>query len=184
MDELVGLNNAKRVYDLTRQLRLSKTSKGRLTIDSMAALVLQYMAISTYDWPPHGKAEDYHLACRYYDSGVDSIIDALGLAQLSADELLGAGVEDGNRMRRTRWDSARKRVTRTLKFLEERGLIKRLHGASNKIAVGYQLMLGDDAENEACEQWNRKASDFFKIKPEIDFGFEDDGSEWAEPDSD
>lgn len=187
----MGYRNMDRVFALAHDMRFAEEKHGAITINSYAMMVLMYMARHTYDFPPENKVESEHKACRFYQGGIDTIVDAFNLNNFTYGELLEMKPEEEKDRRQARLRTKRNQVSRAMRWLEEHGLIKRLRKSSWRFAAGYMLMLGDDAENAACERWNRTASDFFRLQTDVGVNLsdginqQDDSSEgWSEPDSD
>lgn len=155
MSEEMGYQNALRVFDLSSVGRLAKPRGGKITINSTAMLVLEYMALHTYDWPPTDKLRTVAAPCRYYTLGWRSIASALGMTLLSAEQVNDPNV-DADKAIKARAATAQMRISQAWKFLQEQGLVKCLTPASLGRNAGYLLMLGDDEENREVESWARK----------------------------
>lgn len=155
MTEQMGYQNAIRVFELSSTGRLAKPRGGKITINSTAMLVLEYMALNTYDWPPTDKLKKLDAPCRYYTLGWRSISTALGMTLLSVEQVQDPGTDVGKAMK-ARASTAQMRISQAWKFLQGQGLIKRLTPASLGRNAGYLLLLGDDSENRAVEAWARQ----------------------------
>lgn len=169
MEQEMGLRNRELADKLTEHLAVSYLRDGKYAPNMTAAYILTHMASSTYDFPPAGKALEHHLACRYYQRGIDYFVKLLGYHHASPVGLIDATQEEVDRYRMTRIRNGRNIISKAFRFLEDQGVIKKLHGSSSYLNAGYMLMLGDDAENEACEEWNRNATDFIKPMKPVSF---------------
>ena len=151
MQEEMGYRNAKAVYPIIRQGRLLKTREdGKRSTNSLAIAILQYMAISTYDWPPTDEMKAKYVPCRYYQLGWRSIAEDLGMLAVGID------AEDFEAAMKSREITARNRVSQAWKFLTEQGVIKCLVPASLGRNAGYLLLIGDGPENREVEAWARR----------------------------
>lgn len=155
MTEQMGYQNALRVFELSSVGRLAKPRGGKVTINSTAMLVLEYMALNTYDWPPTDKLKRLDAPCRYYTLGWRSISTALGMTLLSPEQMFNPDI-DSDKAMKARESTAQMRISQAWKFLQEQGLIKCITPASLGRNAGYLLLLGDDEENKAVEQWARR----------------------------
>ena len=156
VDEM-GFRNMNAVYAKCQEGKLLKERGDKLSLNSMALSVLQYMAHSTYDWPPTDKIVKEELPCRYYTLGWRSIAESLGMVALSPKQL--SYVQSQRQMDEllaSRENTSRLRVTNAWKFLKQQGLIKQLVPASLGKNAGYLLLLGDNEENEKVEAWARQ----------------------------
>lgn len=162
--DIVGYKNIELVYEAAQNGRLGKPSKdgGVLTYD-LALNFLTYMALNVYDWPPVGKLKALNRPCRYYTLGDRSFIVASGMAYLpEMTDLDSVGQLHG--LQQKRYNSAVTRVKRARRFLVEQGLLKQLEAPTIRVGEksqtvsngGYLLLLGDDEENKAVEQWARR----------------------------
>lgn len=154
----MGYQNVQAVYDINHTGRLAKKRGENLAVYAMAQLVLSYMAINTYDWDrtrnqPPEKLRKVNAPCRYYTKGWRAIADAYGMILLTPEQAT-SGNADGEMEKRK--NTIRKNISNAWVFLQERGVIKKLEPASLGMNAGFLLLLGDDKENFAVEQWARK----------------------------
>lgn len=157
MSETMGYQNAYRVYDKTREGLLLKPRGGKLTLNTTALAVLQYMATTTYDWPPDRKVRSRNIPCRYYARGWRNIAETLGMICLSPEQILDADSKEASeKALGGRENTAKVRITDAWRFLREKGLIKQLVPASLGKNAGYLLLLGDDDENRRVEEYARQ----------------------------
>ena len=156
--EEMGYQNAQAVYDISRTGRLAKKRGENLTVYAMAQLVLDYMAINTYDWDracnqPPEKLRKINAPCRYYTKGWRAIADAYGMILLTPEQAMS---ENADEEMEKRENTIRKNISNAWLFLQERGVIKKLEPASLGKNAGFLLLLGDDKENRAVERWARQ----------------------------
>ena len=156
--EPMGYRNTQAVYDTIRTGKLAYRRGKNFGINTFAELVLMYMANETYDWDrelnqPPEKLRGLNAPCRYYTLGWRAIADAYGMILLTPEQAMGSEAEDAMKRRER---SAKKQISDAFIFLQERGVIKKLEPASLGKNAGFLLMLGDDAENRAVEQWARR----------------------------
>ncbi len=158
MEEDMGYQNAQAVYDINRTGRLAKKRGDNLSCYTMAQMVLSYMAINTYDWDrernqPPEKLLKINAPCRYYTLGWRAIADAYGMVLLTPEQAMDGNAEEAMEKRE---NTVRKNISNAWLFLQERGVIKKLEPASLGKNAGFLLLLGDDEENHAVENWARK----------------------------
>lgn len=79
--------------------------------------------------------------------------DAYGMILLTPEQAMS---ENADREMEKRENTIRKNISNAWVFLQERGAIKKLEPASLGKNAGFLLLLGDDEENFAVEQWARK----------------------------
>ena len=156
--EDMGYKNAQAVYNLNRTGRLAKKRGENLGVYALAQLVLDYMAINTYDWDternqPPEKLRKLNAPCRYYTMGWRAIADAYGMVLLTPEQAMGG---NANEEMEKRENTIRKNISNAFVFLQERGVIKKLEPASLGKNAGFLLLLGDDKENFAVERWARQ----------------------------
>ena len=154
----MGYQNMQAVYDISRTGRLAKKRGENLAAYTMAQLVLDYMAINTYDWDrarnqPPGKLRKVNAPCRYYTLGWRAIADAYGMMLLTPEQAMS---EDADKEMAKRENTIRKNISNAWLFLQERGVIKKLEPASLGKNAGFLLLIGDDEENRAVERWARQ----------------------------
>lgn len=159
--EKMGYRNAGAVYELSRAGKLLKPRGGKVTVNTMAELVLVDMALSSYDWDREhqepirdAKAKGY--PCRYYTKGWKTLAEDHGMMALSPEQVIGKPEEEVEAAMKAREGTAKARIVQAWKFLRDQGLIKRLQPATLGKNAGYLLLLGDDEENCAVERWARQ----------------------------
>ena len=159
--EKMGYRNAGAVYELSRAGKLLKPRGGKITVNTMAELVLIDMALSSYDWDSEhkepsrdAKAKDY--PCRYYTKGWKTLAEDHGMMTLSPEQVIGKSEEEVEAAMKAREGTAKARIVQAWKFLRDQGLIKCLQPATLGKNAGYLLLLGDDEENLAVERWARQ----------------------------
>ena len=159
--EKMGYRNAGAVYELSRAGKLLKPRGGKVTVNTMAELVLVDMALSSYDWDREhqepirdAKAKGY--PCRYYTKGWKTLAEDHGMMALSPEQVIGKPEEEVEAAMKAREGTAKARIVQAWKFLRDRGLIKCLQPATLGKNAGYLLLLGDDEENRAVERWARQ----------------------------
>lgn len=156
--EDMGYRNTTAVYELNRRARLAWKRGRNVGTNSLAELVLLYMADRTYDWdsqrnepPADAKAKQY--PCRYYTLGWRQIASDLGMVLLTPEQ---AADEHAAESMRRREDTAKRQISDAWAFLRERGVLERLQPASLGRNAGWLLLLGDESENRAVERWARE----------------------------
>lgn len=159
--EKMGYRNAGAVYELSRAGKLLKPRGGKITVNTMAELVLIDMALSSYDWDREhqepirdAKAKGY--PCRYYTKGWKTLAEDHGMMTLSPEQVIGKSEEEVEAAMKAREGTAKVRIVQAWKFLRDQGLIKCLQPATLGKNAGYLLLLGGDEENRAVEQWARQ----------------------------
>lgn len=159
--EKMGYRNAGAVYELSRTGKLLKPRGGKITVHTMAELVLIDMALSSYDWDREhqepirdAKAKGY--PCRYYTKGWKTLAEDHGMMALSPEQAIGKSEEEVEAAMKAREGTAKARIAQAWKFLRDQGLIKCLQPATLGKNAGYLLLLGDDEENLAVERWARQ----------------------------
>ena len=154
----MGYKNVQAVYALNRTGKLAKKRGDNLGIDKMACLLLEYMAINTYDWDaernqPPEKLRKVNAPCRYYTLGWRSFSNDHAMVILTPEQAMGG---NANEEMEKRENTIRKNISNAFVFLQERGVIKKLEPASLGKNAGFLLLLGDDKENFAVERWARQ----------------------------
>ncbi|MBT1161192.1 hypothetical protein [Bifidobacterium sp. SO1] len=159
MTDEMGYRNIDRVYELSQQGRLSKESGGTLTLDLLALSMMTYMARKAIDKEDRKAiAEGKPYWC--YWGGWDSMAATIGMV-LPTDEQREHAFEDESVADAisARQLTARNRLSRTAKFLKERGCIKMLKAPvtfARENAI-WLLRLGEtEEENATAEAWARK----------------------------
>lgn len=159
--EKMGYRNAGAVYELSRAGKLLKPRGGKITVHTMAELVLIDMALSSYDWDsehkePSRDAKAKGYPCRYYTKGWKTLAEDHGMMALSPEQVIGKSEEEVEAAMKAREGTAKARIIQAWKFLRDQGLIKCLQPATLGKNAGYLLLLGDDEENRAVERWARQ----------------------------
>lgn len=154
----MGYKNVQAVYALNRTGKLAKKRGDNLGIDKMACLLLEYMAINTYDWDternqPPEKLRKVNAPCRYYTMGWRSFSNDHAMVILTPEQAMS---KDADKIMAKRELNAKKQVSDAFVFLQERGVIKKLEPASLGRNAGFLLLLGTPEENKAVEQWARQ----------------------------
>lgn len=150
MSEYMGYKNVEAVYRAARHGLFLKVRKdGKRTTDTLSLAIMQNMAFKVYDWPPEKKNKTHMVPVRLYTLGWRSVAEDLGMLAADMDS------DDVYASIRGRELTARNRVTRSWKFLTERGLMKRLYPSVQGKNAGYLLLLGDEKENKEVEAWDR-----------------------------
>ena len=156
--EDMGYQNTQALYDLNRTGRLAKMRGDNLTCYTNAQLVMSFMCSQTYDWDrehnqPPEKLRKTNVPCRYYTLGWRAIADAWGMVLLTPEQATSG---DAEKEMKKREHTVKINISNAWTFLQERCVIKKLEPASLGKNAGFLLMLGDDAENRAVEQWARR----------------------------
>ena len=152
----MGYRNASKVYDLASKGMLSREVKGNMLMDSFAMNVLQYMALSAIDW--EDEASKKHHPARCYWKGWEPMIADMGLTLPTPEQ--AKAISEGNlnidAFTDLRYENARVRVSRAVRFLRERRLVKQLitPQKTRRNAV-WLLNLGDERENDEVETFAR-----------------------------
>ncbi|WP_368101832.1 hypothetical protein [Bifidobacterium bifidum] len=156
--EDMGYQNTQAVHELAKKGRLAYRRGDNLGIYTLADLLLTYMAEQTYDWDrernrPPEKLRKVNAPCRYYTLGWRSFAYDYAMVMLTPEQAMSA---DADKIMRRRELNARKQVSDAFVWLQGRGVIKKLEPASLGNNAGFLLLLGDDEENRAVEQWARQ----------------------------
>lgn len=154
----MGYKNTDAFYDLASKGRLAYQRGDNLGVYAMAQLVLVYMCDQTYDWDrdhnqPPEKLRKAGAPCRYYTLGWRAFSDDHGMVMLTPKQAMS---EDADKIMHKRELNAKKQFSDAAIWLQERGIIKKLEPASLGKNAGFLLLLGDDKENRAVEQWARQ----------------------------
>ncbi|WP_033510825.1 hypothetical protein, partial [Bifidobacterium magnum] len=116
-----------------------------MTLDSMQMCLLQFMALTTYDFPPTKEIKERHLPCRLYERGWEYAARQFGMWLPGGEEVQEIFKEGGmQRLSEKNMKSAIRRLSVTAKKLEEAGLIKCIRKADiqRNIPAKWLLMLG------------------------------------------
>jgi hypothetical protein len=157
--EEMGYRNFDAVRRLGQKGKYAKLrADGTLSTSNAALLLLTYMASTTYDWDtehntPTADAKAKGYPCRYYKRGAESFAYDYGKLGITPEQAMS---EDPQGYMDKRRGAANQEFKRAIKTLTDWGVIKQLERAKNGLPAGYLLLLGDDAENKAVEQWARR----------------------------
>lgn len=156
--EDMGYQNTQALYDLNRTGRLAKKRGDNLTCYTTAQLAISFMCSMTYDWDrernqPPEKLRKVNAPCRYYTLGWRAIADAYGMILLTPEQAMSGNADKEMKKRE---NTVKTNISNAWLFLQERGVIKKLEPASLGKNAGFLLLLGDDEENRAVEQWARQ----------------------------
>lgn len=156
----MGYRNIDRVEERLREGRLLRGRGRQLTIDPLAMSLLYHMAKNVYDWPPTPKMRRNYVAARCYDRGWDYVADLWQMTAVGGEKGWEAAQHEGGveAAEKARLNTARGRISRAAKLLQQQGLIKLLVPSDiqlRKPAV-WLLMIGDDEENAEVEAWARE----------------------------
>lgn len=161
MTEQMGYRNVDRVYALASQGKFSKTDEnGKQTLDLLALSMMTYMASKVIDKEDVNAVVYQDRAYWCYWEGWDKMIEGMGMVIDSKEHDLDTAAE--TTMARTR--TARNRLSRGAKFLQEQGCIKQLKAPiplAGKNAI-WLLLLGNERENREAE---RIARLYFNLPP-------------------
>lgn len=155
MDEM-GFTNVDRVYAMAQRGMFSTLKKDSLTVNQTALNMMIYMAMRSIN-VEDSKAVNSGKPYWVYWGGWTKMAAELGftLVPMDMDDM---DEEDAARVTvHTR--NAINRLSRTARFLQDRGAIKLLRPASTigmKRNATWLLLLGDESENAAAEAWARK----------------------------
>ena len=151
----MGYRNIILVDGILREGRVTHKNRGVQTLDPMQALILYKLAWVTADYPLDKKAKEKGRLPRTYTYGWLSLAQELGMTlPVPGDELDVIAGEPRNRKREL---IAMQRISRTVKSLEEAGLIKCLRrgSAQKRNNAVWLLTIGDPNENREVEQYVR-----------------------------
>lgn len=120
--EKMGYRNAGAVYELSRAGKLLKPRGGKITVNTMAELVLIDMALSSYDWDsehkePSRDAKSKGYPCRYYTKGWKTLAEDHGMMALSPEQVIGKSEEEVEAAMKAREGTAKVRIVQAWKFL-------------------------------------------------------------------
>lgn len=156
--QIMGYKNINHLYDRSREGRFNVESRGNSKLDGFALAVMQYMAARSSDWDPDRTYHAGDVPPRCYWGGWDAIIDDFGMVMPTREQALDSDVDKEELFAR-RHKSSLARLSKTGRWLEQQGLIKRIVPANTKLGRNafWLLMIGDDFENEQVEQAARTA---------------------------
>lgn len=161
MTEQMGYRNVDRVYALASQGKFSKTDEnGKQTLDLLALSMMTYMASKVIDKEDVNAVVYQDRAYWCYWEGWDKMIEGMGMVIASKEHDLDTAAE--TTMARTR--TARNRLSRGAKFLQEQGCIKQLKAPIPLVGKNaiWLLLLGNERENREAE---RIARLYFNLPP-------------------
>ena len=166
-DVIMGFRNAQLISQLASKGMLNvKHSDGVESISFPEFGVLKVLAESTADYPLDEEAKRKDLLPRTYMYGWLSIASSLGMT-LSSDisEIQNIGGRPRNLKKET---AAINRISRIVKKLEAKGLVKRLrqNSYSQRLNSVWLLTIGTKEENAVCEQYVRARLSIAPSKPE------------------
>ncbi|KFI66561.1 hypothetical protein BMAGN_1470 [Bifidobacterium magnum] len=157
---IVGYKNSDLVYELASQGKFMRPRGNSVSFDPMQLSLMEYMASTTYDFPPTPDMKDRFLPARLYERGWDHVAERFGMWLPGGEEDFQIMREPGGmeRLSKKKMNAARWRLGATSKCLQEAGLIKCLRKADihRGVPAKWLLMLGDDEENRAVEAWARR----------------------------
>ena len=161
MTEQMGYRNVERVYKLASQGKFSKTDEnGKQTLDLLALSMMTYMASKAIDKEDVNAVVYQDRAYWCYWEGWDKMIEGMGMVISPAKTDLETAAE----MTMVRTRTARNRLSRGAKFLQEKGCVKQLKAPvplAGKNAI-WLLLLGNVRENHEAE---RIARLYFRLPP-------------------
>ena len=161
MRQPMGFKNAQAVYRRSAEGKLLKPRGGQVALDTTALNMLMYMALNSYDWPITIDMRRKFIPARCYQRGWDKMAEDFGMLLVGGERLHEIGL-DGEALEdamAARAMTARSRLSRASKFLQEQGLIKQLLPAKfqRSYPAVWLLTIGDtDEENMEVEQWARQ----------------------------
>lgn len=153
MDEM-GFKNTERVYDMARRGVFSKPNGDSSTVNLLALNMMLYMSLKAVSAEDQ-KAINDGKAYWCYWGGWEKMAANMGLTVTPmeiGDNEADIAVDSKKR-------TAINRLSRTAKFLQEKGAIKLLRPSSTigtKRNATWLLLLGDEAENAAAEAHARE----------------------------
>ena len=155
---IMGTQNITAVYRRSREGHLNRVRGDNSSFDSMAMSVLQYMAAVAMDYEPDRTYHEGDIPPRCYWAGWPAMVDDFGMVMPSEQQAHDPHV-DTEALFQSREQTSLNRISRTARWLEEQGLIKRLIPANTRRgrSAFWLLMIGDDFENEQVEQAARTA---------------------------
>ena len=156
--QIMGTQNIKAVYRCSRAGRLNRKLGDNSSFDPMAMSVLQYMAATALDYDPDHIYRPDDTPPRCYWAGWPAMMDDFGMVMPTHEQAIDDDV-DKEELFASREQTSLNRISRTARWLEEQGLIKRIVPANTRRgrSAFWLLMIGDDFENERVEQAARTA---------------------------
>jgi hypothetical protein len=126
----------------------------KMTFDAMAASVLTYMCLHSYDYPMSDDLKRKNAPCRLYEGGLKMIMSDLGMIVVPPDKLLDSDGTVDLVAHRAR--SVLVRISLAIKFLTKIGVIKVMRRSYLGRNAAYLLLIGDEHENEIVENYDRR----------------------------
>lgn len=160
MTDDMGYRNIDRVYRLAQHGRLSKLSNGVQTLDLLALSMMTYMARKAVDKEDVRNVIHNDKPYWCYWGGWDAMAAEMGLI-LPPGEFgdPNATIEELSETVEKRTRTARNRLSRTARFLQERQCLKMLKAPvtfAGKNAVWLLLLGESEEENRQAETWARE----------------------------
>lgn len=128
MATFMGYRNYDAVIECSKAGKLSRQSGKTKKLDELAMVMLTYMALRSIDKEDTETQRKKHLPYRTYWKGWDAMISDMGMNTLT-DEQMESAAKDGldiTQLAEGRTNTARNRLSRAAKFLEQQGLIRRI----------------------------------------------------------
>lgn len=153
----MGIRNAQIVRTLTRQ-GVFNSKRGSITsFNSIENTVLMELALSSADYPLDAEAKKKKLMPRTYMHGWRELSKSLGMTISDSLENLSVISNEPRDLRKE--ETARIRIGRVMKKLQDKGLVKCLKTGrySKRSSAVWLLTIGDEDENRECEKYVRYA---------------------------
>lgn len=153
----MGIRNAQIVRTLTRQGAFNSKRGSITSFNSIENAVLMELALSSADYPLDAEAKKKKLMPRTYMHGWRELSKSLGMA--IADSLENVSVISNEPRDLKKEKTARIRIGRVIKKLQDKGLVKCLKTSrySKRSSAVWLLTIGDEDENRECEKYVRYA---------------------------
>lgn len=151
----MGIRNAQIVRTLTRQ-GVFNSKRGSITsFNSIENTVLMELALSSADYPLDAEAKKKKLMPRTYMYGWRELSKSLGMTIADSLENLSVISNEPRDLRKE--ETARIRIGRVMKKLQDKGLVKCLKTGrySKRSSAVWLLTIGDEDENRECEKYVR-----------------------------
>ena len=158
---IVGYKNSDKVWELASEGKFRKPFGSKLTLDTMQLCLMQYMAATTYDFPPTPDMKKRHLPSRLYERGWGHVAQQFGMWLPGGEETKEVFEQGGmQRVSEKNMQLAINRIGKASKKLQEAGLIKCIRKADiqHNVPAKWLLLIGDDEENRAVEAWARECT--------------------------
>lgn len=145
------------VQNVIGRSKLMREYHGIMSADTTAFGVLVVMCLNTYDYPLPDKLRRLNSPARLYRGGIKRIVEQMGLVSLPAEQVLNGDAEQTTKELDRRKRSAVTRVSRALRFLQKRGVVKVLQKGYLGRNTAYLLCIGaTDEENDTVEHYDRR----------------------------